>query len=91
VRIRAEVPVDLDLPFGGEPVERRVQGAGLGHARRPDRTAERRRRGADRAEQPRDPENLAVAEGEGPTPENVEPARQELAERGPVAIERTVP
>lgn len=43
------------------------------------------------AEQPWDPEDLAVAEGRDPTPENVERARRELAEDGPAAIERTVP
>jgi hypothetical protein len=43
------------------------------------------------AEQPWDPEDLAVAEGRDPTPANVERARRELAEDGPAAIERTVP
>ena len=43
------------------------------------------------AEQPWDPEDLAVAEGRDPTPENVERARRELDEDGPAAIERTVP
>ena len=43
------------------------------------------------AEQAWDPEDLAVAEGRDPTPENVERARKELAEEGPAAIERTVP
>lgn len=43
------------------------------------------------AEQPWDPEDLAVAEGRDPTPENVERARQELDEDGPSAIEKTVP
>src|SRR5690606_25953245 len=43
------------------------------------------------AEQPWDPEDLAVAEGRDPTPENVERARRELEELGPSAIERTVP
>jgi hypothetical protein len=43
------------------------------------------------ADQPWDPEDLAVAEGRDPTPENVERARRELAEDGPAAIERTVP
>jgi hypothetical protein len=43
------------------------------------------------AEQPWDPEDLAVAEGRDPTPENVERAREELAEDGPAAIEKTVP
>jgi hypothetical protein len=43
------------------------------------------------ADQPWDAEDLAVAEGRDPTPENVERARRELAEDGPAAIERTVP
>jgi RNA polymerase sigma-70 factor (ECF subfamily) len=43
------------------------------------------------AEQPWEPEDLAVAEGHDPTPKAVERARQELEEDGPAAIERTVP
>jgi hypothetical protein len=43
------------------------------------------------ADQPWDPEDLAVAEGRDATPENVERARRELEEEGPAAIERTVP
>jgi hypothetical protein len=43
------------------------------------------------AEQPWDPEDLAVAKGWDPTPENVERARRELAEEGAAAIEKTVP
>jgi len=43
------------------------------------------------AEQPWDPEDLAVAEGRDPTPKNVERARRELEELGPAAIERLVP
>ena len=43
------------------------------------------------AEQPWDAEDLAVAEGRDPTPENIERARRELAEDGSAAIERTVP
>jgi hypothetical protein len=43
------------------------------------------------AEQAWDPEDLAVAEGRDPTPENVERARHELEREGPAAIERTVP
>lgn len=43
------------------------------------------------ADQPWDPEDLAVAEGRDPTPENVERARQELDRDGAAAIERTVP
>jgi hypothetical protein len=43
------------------------------------------------ADQPWDPEDLAVAEGRDPTPENVERARRELEREGAAAIERTVP
>jgi uncharacterized protein DUF6158 len=43
------------------------------------------------ADQPWEPEDLAVAEGRDPTPANVERARRELADDGPAAIERTVP
>lgn len=43
------------------------------------------------SEQPWDPEDLAVAKGLDPTPENVERARQELAEDGAAAVEKTVP
>jgi hypothetical protein len=43
------------------------------------------------ADQPWDPEDLAVAEGRDATPENIERARRELEEDGPAAIERTVP
>jgi hypothetical protein len=43
------------------------------------------------ADQPWDPEDLAVAEGRDPTPENVERARRELEREGPAAIEKTVP
>jgi hypothetical protein len=43
------------------------------------------------AEQPWDPEDLAVAKGADPTPANIERARRELEELGPAAIEKTVP
>lgn len=43
------------------------------------------------AEQPWDPEDVAIAEGRDPTPANVERARRSLADEGPAAIERTVP
>ncbi|MEH1123868.1 hypothetical protein [Micromonospora sp. CPCC 206061] len=43
------------------------------------------------AEQPWDPEDLAIAHGQDPTPRNVERARRELEEEGPAAIEKTVP
>ena len=54
----------------------------------PDETGFEPRTGA---EQPWDPEDLAVAEGRDPTPENIERARKELERDGPAAIERTVP
>jgi Family of unknown function (DUF6158) len=43
------------------------------------------------ADQPWDPEDLAIAEGRDPTPENIERARRELEADGAAAIERTVP
>jgi hypothetical protein len=43
------------------------------------------------AEQPWEPEDLAVAEGRDPTPEHLRRARAELDQQGPSAIERTVP
>jgi hypothetical protein len=43
------------------------------------------------AEQEWDPEDLAIAEGRDPTPENVQRAAEELAREGPAAIEKTVP
>ena len=43
------------------------------------------------AEQPWDPEDLAIAQGRDPTAENLERARRELERYGPAAIERTVP
>lgn len=43
------------------------------------------------ADQPWDPEDLAIAKGQDPTPKNVERARRELAEIGPAAIEKCVP
>jgi len=43
------------------------------------------------ADQPWDPEDLAEAEGQDPTPENVRRAAEELEEEGPAAIEKNVP
>ncbi|MEV4510643.1 hypothetical protein AB0K00_16945 [Dactylosporangium sp. NPDC049525] len=43
------------------------------------------------ADQPWDPEDLAVAEGRDPTPKNIERSRRKLEELGAAAIERTVP
>jgi hypothetical protein len=54
----------------------------------PIEPAEHVRTGAD---QPWDPEDVAVAKGQDPTPDNVERARRELEEKGPKVIEATVP
>jgi hypothetical protein len=43
------------------------------------------------AEQPWEPEDLTVAQGEDPTPENVARSREELEREGPEAVEKTVP
>jgi hypothetical protein len=43
------------------------------------------------ADQPWDPEDVAVAEGRDPTPENIERARRELEREGPALIEKIVP
>ncbi|BCJ60580.1 hypothetical protein [Micromonospora endophytica] len=43
------------------------------------------------AEQPWEPQDLVLARGQDPTPENVERARRELDESGRAAIEKTVP
>ncbi len=43
------------------------------------------------AEQPWDPEDVAEALGQDPTPENVERARKILEDEGAAAIERIVP
>jgi hypothetical protein len=43
------------------------------------------------AEQTWDPEDLAEAKGQDPTPDNVARAAHELDEEGPEAIEKTVP
>jgi hypothetical protein len=58
-----------------------------------DSSEQRRREAQPRtgADQPWEPEDLVIAEGKDPTPENVEDARRRLAEEGPAAIEKTVP
>lgn len=43
------------------------------------------------AEQPWEPEDLAVARGKDPSPDNVERARADLEQEGSAAVERTVP
>lgn len=57
-------------------------------ARLRDSAEARQRTGAD---QPWDPEDFAVAAGRDPTPENIEWARQVLAEHGRAAVESIVP
>jgi hypothetical protein len=52
------------------------------------RREEQPRTGSD---QPWEPEDLVVAEGKDPTPENIAEARRRLAEEGASAIEKTVP
>lgn len=42
-------------------------------------------------DQPWDPEDLAAARGQDPTPEHVERARRDLDQEGGAAIEKTVP
>ncbi|BBH64569.1 hypothetical protein ACTI_12540 [Actinoplanes sp. OR16] len=43
------------------------------------------------AEQPWEPEDLAVAQGKYPTPANIARAKAELERDGAAAIEKTVP
>lgn len=43
------------------------------------------------AEQPWEPEDVAVGKGQDPTPRNVERSRRELEQDGPAVIERIVP
>lgn len=43
------------------------------------------------AETPVDPEDLAMAHGEDPTPEAIERYRQQLADEGAAAVEKAVP
>jgi hypothetical protein len=43
------------------------------------------------AEGPLDPEDLAMADGVDPTPENIEKYRRMLEEKGPRAVEEIVP
>lgn len=73
---------DADTPDFQEPTEAAGPGPRAEAATPAVRTG---------AEQPWEPEDLAVAQGHDPTPRNVERARRELAEEGPAAIEKTVP
>ncbi len=43
------------------------------------------------AEQEWEPEDMAMAEGKDPTPENMRAAAEQMAEEGPAAIDKTVP
>lgn len=67
--------------------------AGPGEYQPPERALQEPEEPAIRtgAEQPWEPEDLAIAEGRDPTPDNVERSRRELTEEGPAAIEKTVP
>jgi hypothetical protein len=73
-------PEDGDPIISGVPADQRTVDGVAGHVTI--------RTGAD---QPWDPEDLAVAKGRDPTPRNVEHARRELEELGPAAVEKTVP
>ena len=53
-----------------------------------EESAPRSRTGAG---QPWDPEDLAMAQGHDPTPENVKRSREQLEREGAAAIEKTVP
>lgn len=59
-----------------------AQGGGSTEPGRPIRTG---------GEQPWEPEDLAVARGQDPSPANVERARQDLTREGRSAVEKTVP
>lgn len=58
---------------------------------RPGETGKHRHAPRTGAEQPWDPEDLARAAGQDPTPENVERWRHKLAEEGASAVEKLVP
>ncbi len=53
-----------------------------------DESDQQPRTGAD---QPWDPEDVALAEGKDATPENVRRSAEELADEGSSTIDRTVP
>lgn len=57
----------------------------------PDDTGRRRFAPRTGAEQPWDPEDLARAAGQDPTPENVERWRRKLEAEGASAVEKLVP
>ncbi|RIV36580.1 hypothetical protein [Micromonospora radicis] len=80
-RVDQGAPTD---PVIGDPYAAGTGATGTGTGAAPDNI----RTGA---EQPWDPEDLVVARGLDPTPENVERARRELAETGREAVEKTVP
>ncbi|WP_416902655.1 hypothetical protein [Micromonospora echinospora] len=78
-----------DFVAPGDPAERsgadELIGDAYGSSGGRDRTV---RTGA---EQPWEPEDLAVARGQDPDPANVERARRDLEREGRAAVERTVP
>jgi hypothetical protein len=93
-----EGPVPALAERGGSPPAFREPGAAAAPADAPDGIAGPGPRGSARtsaprtgAEQPWDPEDLAVAEGHDPTPRHVERARQEMVREGRSTIDRTVP
>lgn len=43
------------------------------------------------SEHPVDPEDLVMAEGRDPTPENIERARRRLADKGAAAVDEVTP
>jgi hypothetical protein len=94
--IEDDVAVSRFITGGGPdadtPVFREPAGGANGEPEPPDQ-APRPSRPVYRtgADQPWDPEDLAVAEGRDPTPANIERARRELERDGAAAIERTVP
>jgi uncharacterized protein DUF5709 len=82
-----EIP-ESELGGGPEPGEEAGAASGRREGRREGRPEPVIRTGAD---QPWDPEDLAVAEGHDPTPAHVRHAKEELERLGPAAIEKTVP
>jgi hypothetical protein len=80
---------ELEREYRRRFPEREIDPERLTAGARARRDAGARRRTG--AEQPWEPEDLAVAAGRDPTPENIEWARRMLARNGAAAIERMVP
>lgn len=70
------------MEHSGDRAARRPRTGDQQPPQRPPRTG---------AEQPWDPEDLATAKGQDPTPHNVSRSREQLDREGPAAIEKTVP